>query len=176
MLSPLFWTLLVLFVALIILIIMSILYWLPKGRTHYRLFVRILKHTDLIGEGELWFGGLVSFGLLVLIIFSLWFGLIFLKQYPIETASPSNFACDATIRNAKFNTALQLLTLIKSEEEKLIFDLLDRQIWTMKIDFIQTGFQCNEISVQVGHTNYGSISVISSENVVLFREISKRLT
>lgn len=147
--SPLFWTFIVLGIVALTYVILSILYLFPKTRKPYDIVKRILKHTDLIGEGELWIGGLVSFALIVLIIYAFWFGSVYINQYPIETSADSNFACDQSLRNAKFSSSLQLLALIKSEEEKPIFDLLDQQNWTLSIDFIQTGFQCDQIVIKV---------------------------
>ena len=147
--SPIFWTLLVLAIACLILIIMFCLHRRPGKRHHFKRLARAFRHTDLIGEGEMWIGGLFSFALLVLITFGFWFGSEYLRQYPIETAADANFACDKSLRNAKFSSSLQLLAVLRSEEEKPIFELLDQQSWTLSLDLIQTGFQCNEIHVQV---------------------------
>lgn len=147
--SPIFWTLLVLGLTCLILIVMFCLYSKPKKRHHFKRLTRAFRHTDLIGEGELWIGGLFSFALLVLITFGFWFGSAFLKQYPIETATDANFACDKSLRNAKFSSNLQLLAVLRSDEDKMMFELLDEQNWTLIIDLIQTGFRCDEIHVQV---------------------------
>ena len=146
--SPTFWTLLVLGLVFVVLVIMTILYWIPRTRNHFRYLTKVFRHADLIGEGEMWVGGLTSLALVVLITFAFWFGSVYVKQYPIETASDSTFSCDPSLRNAKFSSSLQLLALLRTDEEQLVFDLLDDQNWTMTVDFIQTGFQCSQISVQ----------------------------
>ena len=146
--SPLFWTLLALGLVFVVLLLMTGLYWLPGTRTHFHFLTRVFRRTDLIGEGDLWVGGLTSFALLVLITFAFWFGSVYVRQYPIETAGDATFSCDPSLRNAKFTSSLQLLALLRADEEQLIFDLLEDQNWTMTVDFIQTGFQCPEISVQ----------------------------
>jgi hypothetical protein len=147
--SPIFWTLLVLGIIGIVLIIMGILYWIPNGRAHFKWLTHVFRHTDIVGEGELWVGGLMSFAIIVLISFGFWFGSVYLRQYPIETAGDATFACDTTLRNAKFTSSLQLLALLRTEEEETVFELLDQQNWTLRIDFIQTGFTCDNIVAQV---------------------------
>jgi hypothetical protein len=152
--SPIFWTLLVLAIVGIVLIVMGILYWIPSGRGHFKWLTHIFRRADIVGEGELWVGGLMSFAIIVLISFGFWFGSVYLKQYPIETADDSTFACDTSLRNAKFTSSLQLLALLRTEEEETVFDLLDQQNWTLRIDFIQTGFTCDNIVAQVKNIHY----------------------
>ena len=108
----------------------------------------IFKHTDLIGEGEYWISGLVSFCVVVIVAFACVFSFQYVKQYPIETASPSYFACDTTIRNAKFETNVQSLAIPIAEEEQQMFDLLDDQEFTLSVDFINTMIGCDAISIE----------------------------
>jgi hypothetical protein len=150
--SPLFWTLLVLGLVLIILIVMSVLYWQPENRHYFQWLTRLFRYTDLIGDGQLWIGGLVSFALFVLIVSAFMFGHAYLNQYPIDVAGDATFACDKSLRNAKFTSSLQLLALMKAEDERPVFELLDNQNWTLTLDFIHTGFQCDDITVEVRPT------------------------
>ena len=99
----------------------------------------------------------MSFALLVLIVFGFWFGFVYVKQYPIETAGDASFACDTSLRNAKFSSSLQLLALLKTEEERPIFELLDKQNWTLTLDLIQTGFNCKDIAAQVSIPTFASM-------------------
>jgi len=147
--SPLFWALVTLFIAFIILIIMGILYYSPTGIKHFHRLELIFRHSDLIGNGELWFGGLISFGVIVLIIYVFWFGAAFVVKYPIETSSDANFACDTSLRNTQFSSSLQLLATIKSDQQQPMFNLLDSQDFTLTANFIQTGYTCNDITAQV---------------------------
>jgi hypothetical protein len=147
--SPLFWALITLFIAFIILIIMGVLYYSPTGMKYFHRLELIFRHSDLIGNGELWFGGLLSFAIIVLIIYVFWFGAAFVAKYPIETSSDSNFACDASLRNTQFGSSLQLLATIQSDQEQPMFNLLDLQNFTMTVNFIQTGYTCNDITAQV---------------------------
>ncbi|CAF2521224.1 unnamed protein product [Rotaria sp. Silwood2] len=156
LISPFFWALITLCIAFIVLLIMGILHCSPTGKKHFQRIECILRHSDLIGNGELWFGGLVSFSVIVLIVYSFWFGTVFFIEYPIETSNDAYFACDTSLRNIKFSSALQLLATIKSDEETPIFDLLDKQEFTMTVNFIQTGFTCNDIAAQ---ENVGTYSV-----------------
>ncbi|CAF1184311.1 unnamed protein product [Adineta ricciae] len=152
--SPLFWTLLVFGIIGVILCIMGILYWIPNGRKHFTWLKKLFQRTDIVGEGELWFGGLASFALIVLIIFGFWFGSVYIKQYPIEKVDGTFFTCDSSLKNAKFSSTLHLLALLKAPEEKTIFQLLDQQNWTLVVDFVQTGFTCQDILVQGNIESY----------------------
>ncbi|CAF0947172.1 unnamed protein product [Adineta steineri] len=165
LISPFFWSLITLSISFVILIIMASFYYSPGKKKHFQRLEYIFRQTDLIGNGELWFGGLVSFAVMVLIIFSFWFGSVFLKLYPAETSDNAYFACDSSLRNAQFSSGLQLLTTIKSDDEQPIFDMLDSQNFTLEINFVQTGFTCNDVFAQ---NNFGSYAVsFSLTNCIL---------
>jgi len=149
-LSPLFWALIVAGLSLVIILIMEIVKFCAKRRESkkkIRAFIRILKHADLIGEGEFWVGGLASFSVIVLVCFAYSFSSAFLKQYPIETSPPSNFACDTTIRNAKFDTNAESLAIPFTHEEQEMFDLLDAQVFDLNVEFINTLIGCDAVSI-----------------------------
>lgn len=147
--SPFFWALITLVLAFIILVIMGFLYYSPTGKKHYHRLEWFFLHSDLVSNGEFWFGGAISFAIIVLIIYDFWFGTVFIVKYPIETSTDANFACDPSLRNTQFTSALQLLAVIKTDEEKPIFKMLDEQEFIMNISFIQTGFTCTDIHAQV---------------------------
>ena len=149
LISPFFWSLITLVIAFIILIVMGFLYYSPRGMKHFDRLTCLFRHSDLVGNGEFWFGGLVSFAIVVLIVYGFWFGSIFVTKYPIEGSIASDFACDTSLRNAQFSSQLQLLATIRSEEEKPIFNMLDQQSFTMNITFIQTGYTCQNVNAQV---------------------------
>jgi hypothetical protein len=149
MISPMFRAMVSLAISSIILFIMGILHFIPTYKIHRRHLARILRSIDLIGNGELWLGGLMSSAVIVQIVFAFYFGFQYLNEYPIETASDADFSCHRTMRNAKFSSTLQHLATIKSVEEAPIFELLDIQNFTLSMDFVQTGFDCSQISVQL---------------------------
>lgn len=149
MISPFFWALITLIIAFIILIVMGFLYYSPKGTKHFDRLKCFFRHSDLVGNGEAWFGGLVSFAIVVLIIYGFAFGSVFVTKYPIETSTDAEFACDTSLRNAQFSSLLQLLATIKSTEEEPIFKMLDTQKFTMNVTFIQTGYTCKNVATQV---------------------------
>ncbi|CAF4303637.1 unnamed protein product, partial [Adineta steineri] len=71
----------------------------------------------------------------------------YLQQYPIEqVTSNSSFACDITLRNAKFTTSTQKRWAPRrtTKESQSMFDLLDAQVFTLNIDLIQTAFTCDD--------------------------------
>lgn len=97
----------------------------------------------------MWIGGLVSAGVLVFAVFSCYFANAFLNQYPIEEVGESAFACDTTMRNAQFSSSMQMLKPRHPVETQPIFDLLNRQPFTLHIDLINTAFTCaDQILVQ----------------------------
>jgi len=120
----------------------------PRTQKVKNILRGVFRHTDLIGEGEFWIGGLVSFSIIVLVSFAYAFSNAYLQQYPIETSSPSYFACDTTIRNAKFETNVQSLAIPFAEAEQEMADLLNEQIFTLNINLINTLINCDAISIE----------------------------
>ncbi|CAF3426872.1 unnamed protein product [Rotaria sp. Silwood1] len=148
--SPLFWTLIVGGLALIVILIMGFLKFFTKSLRWQRLRILvkyIFRHTDIIGEGELWVGGLVSLCIIVLICFACIFSTSFIKQYPIETSSNAYFDCDLSIRNAKFETSVQSLAIPFTDADQKMFDLLNNQEFLLNIDFVNTLIKCDSISI-----------------------------
>ena len=75
------------------------------------------------------------------------FAMSYLNQYPSEKVGPSTFACDDTLRNAKFQSNLQARAVPVSDVEQPIFELLDAQNFTMKVDFLNTAMPCMKVSI-----------------------------
>lgn len=151
LISPLLWTLIVSGVCFLILIIMIVikLCGCQQCLDCRRKAKSIFKHTDIIGEGEMWAGGLATLAILVLLSFSYWFSVSFIRRYPIEKVfEPASFACDQTLINAQFSSGLELLAIPKSEDSQPIFDLLDQQIFQLTVELINTGFNCSWITTQ----------------------------
>ncbi|CAF2489546.1 unnamed protein product [Rotaria sp. Silwood2] len=151
LISPLFWTLIVGSLAIIVMIIMGFLKYFsksPLGRRIRKLVKYIFRRTDLIGEGELWVGGLASLCVIVLICFACIFSTSFIKQYPIETSSKSYFDCDLSIKNAKFETSVQSLAIPFTNADQKMFDLLNNQEFLLNIDFVNTVINCDSVSIE----------------------------
>ena len=146
--SPLFWTLIVIGVTLILVIVMAASELFPGMSNIRRTIKLIFTQTDLIGEGELWVGGIVSFSIIVLVSFAYVFSALYLRQYPVETSSDSSFACNPKLRNSKFSTQMQVLGIPLTEEVQPMFDMLDKQPYTLNVDFVNTLFHCGNVSVQ----------------------------
>lgn len=145
--QPLFFALIIIGVGCLILLFMGILKLTGKCKKQRRIIKNIFKQTDLIGEGELWIGGVASFAIMVIAIFAYKFSSAFINQYPIETAPDATFACDLTLRNAKFSTSMQSLGTPFVEEEQPIFDMLDNQSFTLNVAFINTDFTADNLTV-----------------------------
>ncbi|CAF1587354.1 unnamed protein product [Didymodactylos carnosus] len=140
--SPLFWALIVTGLAIMILLLMAGLKLCikhPHGKKARKYLKHVFKQTDFVGEGELWVGGLASFAIVVLVSFAYSFSNSYLNQYPIENVGNSNFACDRSIRNAKFDTSLQSLGIPATENEQTMFDLLNEQT-----------FKCHALRTSIG--------------------------
>ena len=149
--SPLFWTLIIACLALVVIVLMSVMKFLiphPESQRIRRILKRLFKQVDLINEGELWVGGLASLAVLVLASFAFAFSREYLQRYPIESSSDSSFFCHRSIRNAKFETNLQSLAIPFTRAEQQIADLLNHQPFVMKIDFVNTFIQCDTVSIQ----------------------------
>lgn len=149
--SPLFWLFLVLTCGLIIFILMNILKYCSKRNKSRMILKKAFQKLDLIGEGQLWLGGLASLAIIVLIGFACKFSMTFHHLYPIEhinNIERMRVLCDSNLLNAKFSSSLQLLSTLKHDNEKPIFVMLDQQPLTLIIHFISTGFTCNHINVQ----------------------------
>jgi hypothetical protein len=154
--SPIFWTLIIASFAIIMIIIMGILKICiehPRSKKIRHNLKWLFRHTDLINEGELWIGGLASFCVIVLVCFAYSFSAQFLKQYPLEHTSDSYFACDLSLRNAKFQTNIQSLSIPATELEQKMMDLLNNQTFNLNVDFINTLMDCSVVSLQ---TLYGT--------------------
>jgi hypothetical protein len=151
LISPLLWTLIVSGLCFLILIIMIVikLCGYQQCLNCRKKVKNIFKHTDIIGEGEMWAGGLASLAIIVLVSFSYWFSASFIRRYPIEEVfEPATFACDQTLINAQFSTGLVLLAIPKSNDSQPIFDLLDEQTFILTVELINTGFTCDSITTQ----------------------------
>ena len=158
--SPIFWTMVTAGIAIIFLLVMCALKFLGPYAKVRDTCKQILRHADIIKEGEMWIGGLASFSLIILIGFAYIFSNAYLQEYPIETAPAFTFACDTTIRNAKFSTSLQPLSTPRSEDDQPIYDLLDEQNFTLTVDFINTNLNCDAVHVtQTIHGNSKSLAV-----------------
>ena len=152
--SPLFWTLVIGTFVLFILIFMCVLKLFPHSKSHRRHLIHFFQQTDLVGEGELWIGGVVSFCVLVQMAFAYWFSIVFWPQYPIESTAHTGFGCDNTLRNAKFSTTLRAISIPPADEKQTIFALLDAQLFSIHVDFVNTQFQCHETTLQQNFDAY----------------------
>ena len=149
--SPLLWTLVVSGMCILGLLLMVMLKLCGCSRCNncQKKAKNIFRHTDIIGEGEMWAGGLATLAIVVLVSFSYWFSASFIQRYPIEEIfEPARFSCDQAIINAQFTSGLELLALPKSPEVQPIFDLLDEQVFHLTVELVNTGFNCSNITAQ----------------------------
>jgi hypothetical protein len=114
----------------------------PRAAARYKTLEKAFKQTDVIGEGELWIGGLATFCVIVLVVSCYVFSAKYYNSYPIETAGPSTYACDTSIRNAKFTSSLQSSSVPVSDDFKEMIDLLNDQEFNLNVAFINTVYNC----------------------------------
>ena len=149
--SPLFWTLIVGGIGIVIITVMMMLKVFighPRSHALRQRLKYFFRHTDLINEGELWVGGIASFCVIVLVSFAYAFSNNYYKQYPIETTSDSHFACEESLRNAKFQTSTQSLAIPFADAEKEMATLLKEQAFQLNVEFINTLIYCDAVSLQ----------------------------
>lgn len=149
--APIFWGSIAIAVGVLLFLVIVLLGCWSKMVRSQTLIKRFFTHLDLIGEGELWLGGLVTLSIFVLIALTCKFSASFSALYPFERISAEtveSISCDSNLINAKFSSALKLLSTRKNREEKPIFDMLDGQNITLTVEFISTGFQCPSVSMQ----------------------------
>ncbi|CAF1180301.1 unnamed protein product, partial [Didymodactylos carnosus] len=148
--SPIFWALITILIGINILIVMIVLKYFvstPRGKNIRNRIKTFFRQTDLVGEGEMWVGGIASFAIIVLVSFAYAFSNSFYTQYPIELVNGSPFACDPELRNAQFDSGLMPLGIAPNEDEEQMFVLLNEQQFTIHIDFINTLFRCDDVSI-----------------------------
>jgi hypothetical protein len=94
----------------------------------------------------MWFGGLISIALFVLLGFAVKFGYIYHYQYPIENQQfDKRDSCQSNhFLNGKFETNLQFLNSPSGSLEQ-IFNLLNSQELTMTIELINTTYHCGQL-------------------------------
>ena len=109
----------------------------------------MLSHVHVIfqGEGELWLGGMASLAVILITAMAYNFAMSYLNQYPAESVGPSSFACDETIRNAKFESGLKAQSVPVAEVERPIFNALEEQRFTLHLDFINTAIPCTKVTI-----------------------------
>ncbi|CAF3445522.1 unnamed protein product [Rotaria socialis] len=153
-LSPIFWTLMVAAIIILIVTVMLVIKYCiknPKALRSYKLCQKMFKQADIIREGEMWAGGLATFCVLVLCISCCVFSAKYYKSYPIEAVGPSTYTCDTTLRNAQFSSSLQSLAVPSSDNIQGMMDLLNNQRVSLTISFLNTAYNCNSTS---GELNY----------------------
>ena len=153
-LSPLFWTLIIASIVSVIAIVMLVLKHCvknPKAKGPYKMLEKTFKQTDLIGEGELWIGGLATFCVLALSIASCVFSAQFYNSYPIEVVGPSTYTCDTTLRNALFASSIQSSAVPISMDMQDIVDLLNDQPFYLNVAFLNTVYTCTSDAITVSY-------------------------
>lgn len=88
----------------------------------------------------------MSIGIIVFLAFSYAFSSTYYRRYPIENVgSNAWFSCHEDMKNAKFSSTMQMLQLSRlTEDNAIMYHMLDQQPFTMIIDLINTAFTCND--------------------------------
>jgi hypothetical protein len=120
--------------------------------------------TFLQGKGELWIGGIASLAIILVSVMAYVFAISFMNQYPAEITDPLNFACDTSLRNAKFDTKIQAKVVPICANEQTIFEMLDAQIFTLNLDFLSTKLTCRELAIE--HLINGMVESLQQRSCV----------
>ncbi len=149
--SPLLWTIISILLCAVVWFVM-ILPKLhrncPRGELYRNRSKTFLKKVDIVSEGQRWIGGLSSFTILLLFGFTFWFAQDFLELYPIENTRKSSASCNENLRNGLYQSSLQLPLPNFDGKPWKIFEMLDKQVFTMTIDLVNTAADCSSITIQ----------------------------
>ena len=119
--APMFWGSVAIGLAVILFVGILLLGRFSKMTGSHVIIKTVFTHLDLIGEGELWFGGLVTLAIVALVTLTCKFSISFSNLYPIASVTSdarAAISCDSSLINAKFSSSLQLLSTRKHPEEK----------------------------------------------------------
>ncbi|CAF3048987.1 unnamed protein product [Rotaria socialis] len=120
----------------------------PRGKKTEQRLEHFFKQTDVIGEGEFWIGGIVSFAIIFICICGYIFSGTYYKRYPIENSNAGTvFGCDPTLTNAQFTSGLMSVMVSPNDDEALIFELLDAQTFILQVDFVNTLYTCTDLTL-----------------------------
>ena len=149
--TPLFISLIILLIVVIIAGLIRLLKLLKRFVSIRQYLTKFIRHFDLVGEGKLWFGGLISIVLLFLSVFAANFSHSYHYRYPLEKqlcndTTLNDFSC---FHNSKFDTSLQLLSSTTEQYEQIL-DLLDSQLFTLNIELLNTSIHCGRITLSYG--------------------------
>jgi hypothetical protein len=153
--SPFFLTLLSLVVVSIFSILVFLMKLLRSLRPKRKHFLTFFRHLDLIGEGELWFGGIISITLLFFIVLAVKFSHTFHAHYPIESVkqfSDQDSCSSNKVLNAKFESKLQFFSFTPEQQLEPVFNLLNSQKFKVSVDMIQTDYHCGQIRLIYAET------------------------
>jgi hypothetical protein len=94
----------------------------------------------------MWFGGAMSAGIIVFLAFAYAFSNAYYNRYPLEKVGSSSwFGCQEDMRNSKFSSSMQMVRLAHfTEDNDIMYNMLDQQLFILKIDLINTAFTCND--------------------------------
>ncbi|CAF4043688.1 unnamed protein product [Rotaria magnacalcarata] len=163
--SALFWTTIAVTLSIVIWLFMVLLKMSSSSRAqnHRNKAKRLLKKADIVNQGERWVGGLFTLAILLIFGFTFRFASGFLKLYPIETSDISQISCDDTMRNALFDSLLQMPLPYPDGSQWRIFDMLDNQSFIMTLDLLSTAADCSSITVQQNRhgVNYLNMPITS---------------
>jgi len=117
----------------------------------------------------MWVGGLISLAIVVLLIFAYTFSAAFYQNYPSENSDPLTFSCNEVIRNVKYESGLQSLSIPVTKEEQPMFNLLNKQHFTLRLDLLNTIASCKSLSVEqiLGSSTIELFSTCTDSNGIL---------
>ena len=146
--SPIFWAIVC---CMICIIPLKVLFYCLKWKRTPKFLVKFFSGEDRIKAGQIYARVFLGICFSIFMIFLGIFSFAFAHRYPMERSKLGPWQgvfCDQTLVNSKFTSSLQLLSQLKREEEKPIFDLLDQQTFTLTVQLIGTGFLCKDLIIE----------------------------
>lgn len=148
LLSPVFWAIIS---CLVCMILVQVVFFCVKRNMAPKFLLNVFSRENLINTENIYARVFLSTCFSIFMIFLGLLSFTFAHRYPIERTTLGlwrHVVCDSTLVNSKFSSSLQLLSQLKTEEEKSIFDMLDQQNFTLTVQFIGTAFLCKDFSVE----------------------------
>jgi hypothetical protein len=127
LLSPVFWAIIG---CLIGLLLVQVFCCCLKRKMAPLLLLDFFSRSNRLKTGQIYARVFLGICFAIFMIFLGIFSLAFAHRYPMERTTIDQWRsafCDPTLVNSKFSSSLQLLAQLKSDEEKVIFDLLDHR-------------------------------------------------
>ena len=151
LLSPTFWTWTLLICIFIMFICFRCLSKSIRIQCNRKITKKLTVLLKMKTEDQIWLVVMIGLSLIIFLAFICEFSISFVQRYPIEKISNDDWRiiqCDHAFFNSKFTSSLNLISNVNNDDEKSMFELLDTQNINITIQFISTGFTCEDFMME----------------------------